>query len=91
MTDKIEHAAPQVRESPNKIVGELSDTPTMPAGAAPDMVRMSRDTWNRLVTIHRGWCNYCHGEEMACLGLSTGGCSLRDCLLSAHESERSEG
>ena len=44
--------------------------------------------WQRLVEIHRGWCNYCRGNPTYCFNAPAGSCSLRDCLLSAHESEK---
>jgi hypothetical protein len=39
----------------------------------------------RLVEVHRGWCNYCKGNEHWCFASPLGGCSLRDVLNAAPE------
>ena len=47
-------------------------------------VWVPRDKLDKLVSVHRGWCNYCLGNEKACMTAPIGGCSLRD-LLTARE------
>lgn len=38
----------------------------------------AREAYAALIDVHRGWCNYCQGNEGICLSSPAGGCSIAD-------------
>lgn len=46
---------------------------------------------DKLVAVHRDWCNYCQGDAVACSNAPVGGCSLRDYLIALDEVPSEKG
>lgn len=82
----LERAAPPAEREREELRGELErraveqtpleDQPVL--YALTTELAEANEWWDKLVYVMRGWCNFCHGNERACLNAPPGGCTIAD-------------